>query len=229
MSNYQRPVDAPISCSWACHLDRDPPSSEAGTDYACAYGTPVRAVAAGTVTYVKHSTSGAMGRVAEYRLDDGRDTRSIHLSEVWVDVGQRVERGQQIALSGASGFDSDWGYAAHLHHTLWPGPAWAAPTIDFERYVGEEEEDDMPLTDDEIHRIAAEVWGYSMSGSNGPNDDDAVATETGGERLRNIRRSTNGIKGRTVDTKNGVLVAIALGVLGAVLSVVATVVVTLSP
>jgi murein DD-endopeptidase len=49
-----------------------------------------------------------------------------------------VRRGDLIGLSGASGFGSDWGYGAHVHQTLWPGEAWAAPTIDFELYVGDE-------------------------------------------------------------------------------------------
>lgn len=125
-----------VTCSWQCHKNRNPPSSEPGTDLGSGYGSPVYAVENGTVTYVKTSNSGAMGRVVEYVLDDGRATRSLHMSETWVAVGWRVSRGQTIGLSGASGYDSDYYYGPHLHQTLWPGAAWAAPTIDYMNYVG---------------------------------------------------------------------------------------------
>lgn len=131
-----------VTASWADHKNRNPPSSEPGTDYGAAYGSPVFAVEAGTVTYVKTSNSQATGRVVEYRLDDGRTTRSLHLAEVWVGVGQRVGRGQTIGLSGASGNGSDWYYGPHVHQTLWPGAAWAAPTIDFHAYTAPSNEDD---------------------------------------------------------------------------------------
>lgn len=137
MTGYQLPTTTDwITCSWQCHRDRNPPSSEPGTDYGAAYGSPLYAVEAGTITYIKTSNSGAMGRVIEYKLDDGRTTRSLHLSEVWVGVGNRVTRGQQIGRTGASAYDSDWGLGAHVHQTLWPGDAWEADTIDFHAHVG---------------------------------------------------------------------------------------------
>jgi hypothetical protein len=125
-----------ISCSRQCHVDRPTPSSEPGTDYGSAYGSPLYAVESGRVTYTRTTNNGPTGRYIEYVLDDGRTTRSLHLSEVWVKPGDRVSRGQQIGKTGASGNGSDWGYGAHVHQTLWPGAAWAAPTLDFEKYVG---------------------------------------------------------------------------------------------
>jgi murein DD-endopeptidase MepM/ murein hydrolase activator NlpD len=125
-----------ITCGWSCHRDRNPPSSEPGTDYGSGYGSAVYAADNGTITYVKTSNSQATGRVVEYRLDDGRTSRTLHMSQTWVYVGQRVSRGQQIGLSGASGYGDDWYYGPHAHQTLWPGAAWAAPTIDFAPYVG---------------------------------------------------------------------------------------------
>lgn len=126
-----------VSCSWQCHKDRNPPSVEAGTDYATAYGSPLYAVEDGVVTAVRRNTSTATGRFIEYVLKDGRTTRSLHLSEVWVRVGDKVKRGQQIGKTGASGHGSEWGYGSHVHQTLWKGTAWAEPTIDFAKYVGE--------------------------------------------------------------------------------------------
>lgn len=145
-----------VTASWQTHKDRSPPSSEPGTDYGIAYGQPACAVEAGQVTYIKTTNSQAMGRVVEYRLDDGRTTRCLHLSAVWVNVGQRVTRGQQLGVSGASGNGSDWWYGPHLHQTLWPGEAWAAPTIDFDLYV--DQEDPMPTADE----IAKAVWNYKV-------------------------------------------------------------------
>ena len=159
-----------VSASWQDHRDRTPPSSEPGTDYGVAYGLPVYAVDAGSVTYVKTSNSGAMGRVVEYRLDDGRDTRTLHLASVGVSVGQRIARGQTIGISGASGYGSDWYYGPHAHQTLWPGRAWEAAPIDFELYTGDD--DDMPLTDDDIKRI----WNYQIQ----PQDENGNAL---GQRL----------------------------------------------
>jgi hypothetical protein len=125
-----------VSCNRACHVNRPTPSSEPGTDYGSAYGSPLYAVESGKVTYTRTNNSGPTGRYIEYVLDDGRTTRSLHLAEVWVRPGDRVSRGQQIGKTGASGNGSDWGYGAHVHQTLWPGAAWAAPTLDFEQYVG---------------------------------------------------------------------------------------------
>jgi len=134
---YTRPVDAPISASWQSHRNRNPPSSEPGTDYACAYGTPIRAAGTGTVVDRTTSTAGGTGRFITLDMDDGRRVRYLHLSQLFRSVGDRVGEGDHIAASGASGFGSDWGYGAHVHTTLWPGHYYDFPdTIDFELYVG---------------------------------------------------------------------------------------------
>lgn len=134
---YLRPVDAPISCTWQCHKDRPTPSSMPGTDYACAYGTPVLSGDNGTVTFVNHKNTGASGRGVDVRFDDGRTAAYIHLSaDIRVKVGQRVSRGQAVALSGASGYGKDWYYGPHVHVTLWSGVPWQSANIDFENYVG---------------------------------------------------------------------------------------------
>lgn len=58
-------------------------------------------------------------------------------------------------------------------------------------------EDDMPVTEQEMDRIAekvaARVWNYTMQGGDDlPGTDTAVPLETAGERLRQVRRSTTG-------------------------------------
>lgn len=133
-----------VTATWQDHKNRNPPSTEPGTDIGTAYGAPVVAVESGTISKVKTSNSGGEGRTVEVSLDDGRTARPLHMSEIWVSVGQRVSRGQQLGLSGASGFGDDWYYGPHVHQTLWNGPSWSGPTIDFQLYVGEG--GDMPLT-----------------------------------------------------------------------------------
>jgi murein DD-endopeptidase MepM/ murein hydrolase activator NlpD len=65
-----------------------------------------------------------MGRVVEYALDDGRHTRTLHMSQVWVGVGQRVSRGQVLGLSGASGYGDDWYYGPARASDAVAGAAW---------------------------------------------------------------------------------------------------------
>lgn len=130
-----------VSCSWQCHRDRPTPSSEPGTDYGSAYGSPLYAPGAGTIVDYSHSNGGATGRYLTIDLDDGRRTRSLHLAEIWVTSG-RVSAGQQLGLTGASGYGDNWGYGAHVHQTLWDGWYYdfcSSCTIDFANYVGSAE------------------------------------------------------------------------------------------
>jgi murein DD-endopeptidase MepM/ murein hydrolase activator NlpD len=133
-----------ISCTWQCHRDRPTPSSEPGTDYAGptsgGYGSPCYAPDNGTVADVKHSNTSATGRYVKINLDDGKGTRTLHMAEVWVAVGQRVARGQQVGKVGGSANGSDRGVGNHAHQTLWPTHAYAFgsnATLDFDKYVGE--------------------------------------------------------------------------------------------
>lgn len=183
-----------VSCSWACHRDRNPPSSEPGTDYATPYGSTVYAVADGTVTWTQTHPGNATGRFCEYRLTDGRTTRTLHMSRVDVAPGRKVLKGQPLGLSGASGMGQDWYYGPHIHQTLWPGEAWATPTIDFQLYVGEEpppepprDEDDMPKnsgfhyirTSDsrKVHYIINPGSGFFLEWSDPSLDVNAIAAQ----------------------------------------------------
>jgi murein DD-endopeptidase MepM/ murein hydrolase activator NlpD len=148
--SYILPVDAPVTDDWQAHKDRG--SAEPGTDYACAYGTPIRAVQGGVVSVVDDNPEGAEGRRLSIDLIDGTRVSYIHLDRIDAYVGQHVTQGQTgLALTGASGHGSNYGYNPHLHLTLWesPGmPYW--DTIDFELYLGPVlpgptvKDDDMP-------------------------------------------------------------------------------------
>jgi murein DD-endopeptidase MepM/ murein hydrolase activator NlpD len=83
-----------------------------GTDYAAAYGTPVRATADGVVTQA--GRNGGYGNLVELRHANGIQTRYGHLSRfaAGLHVGQRVSQGQLIGYVGATGLAT----GPHLHY-----------------------------------------------------------------------------------------------------------------
>lgn len=104
-----------VSAGFEAHKDRTPPSVNPGTDYPCATGTNVNAVANGVVIAVKRNTSGGTGRYVVVDHGHGWLSEYLHLSRVLVNAGQRVKQGQHIAESGGSGFGREHGYPDHLH------------------------------------------------------------------------------------------------------------------
>jgi hypothetical protein len=80
-----------------------------GLDYPVAVGTPVQAPAAGAVVLAEALTLTGETLV----LDHGQGVVSAfyHLSRLDVSLGQRLERGQPLGLSGESGI----AWAPHLH------------------------------------------------------------------------------------------------------------------
>lgn len=128
-----------VSDNFDAHVLRG--SVNPGTDYVCSRGTDVLAVAGGVVVIADSSTGGSGGRIVGIDHDDGSKTDYLHLSSLNVSVNQRVEQGQLIALSGASGYGEETYYGPHLHISLHTGPGAAHLTtggsVDFELYVGE--------------------------------------------------------------------------------------------
>lgn len=94
--------------SFRAHIeDRNPPSSEPGTDYYMPTGTPLAAPARCRVVAVGGSIYPATGRYMV--LDDGtRWIRYLHLSRWDRRVGDELEAGEHFALSGASGYGSEF-------------------------------------------------------------------------------------------------------------------------
>lgn len=85
-----------------------------GQDFACSWGTPVRAVAAGRVVFA--ATKGAYGRRVSVRHADGTYTTYNHLSHIAVEVGDRLTAGQVLGRVGSSGNTT----GAHLHLEVLP-------------------------------------------------------------------------------------------------------------
>ena len=87
-----------------------PKSPHSGMDIAAANGTPVKAPAAGIVTFASPSLYLTGGTVV---IDHGAGVSSnfLHLSRIDVKVGDRVEQGQVFAAVGATGRAT----GPHLH------------------------------------------------------------------------------------------------------------------
>lgn len=83
-----------------------------GVDLATPTGTPILSIGDGVVTRVGNHPYA--GRYVNIRHQGSLSTRYLHLSQVLVKKGQRVHRGQKIALSGNTGRTT----GPHLHFEL---------------------------------------------------------------------------------------------------------------
>ena len=95
---------------------RDPKGAgtrmHSGTDLAGAYGTAIYATADGVVT--EAGWSNGYGRMVEIKHAFGLETRYAHLSQLRVEVGQKVSRGDRIGDMGNSGRST----GTHLHYEI---------------------------------------------------------------------------------------------------------------
>jgi murein DD-endopeptidase MepM/ murein hydrolase activator NlpD len=141
--------------TYYAHTRRTTPSSEAGVDYYCPIGTPIRAAGDGVIFETGGGIQPATGRYVTLDLNDGRRVRYLHLSRFAANAygGARVTRGQIIGYAGASGYGSEFFGASslsripantggpHVHTTLWSKQVYQfgrypiEPTLDFELYV----------------------------------------------------------------------------------------------
>lgn len=87
-----------------------------GMDFKAPVGAEVFSPANATVTRTNWNWS-ANGNCVELQFDDGHIAKLLHLSENKVEAGQRVTKGQVIALSGNTGRST----APHLHYELHKG------------------------------------------------------------------------------------------------------------
>jgi len=92
-----------------------------GQDLAGAYGTAVYATADGVVTHA--GWDNGYGRLIKIQHDFGIETRYGHLSQVRVEVGQKVSRGDRIGDMGNSGRST----GTHLHYEVRIGGAAINP------------------------------------------------------------------------------------------------------
>jgi len=83
-----------------------------GIDLAAPAGTPVRAAAAGTVSF--SGRRGAAGNLVELQHGDGTSTSYAHLQSMRVAAGQTVAAGQVLGAVGSTGRST----GPHLHFTV---------------------------------------------------------------------------------------------------------------
>ena len=100
------------------HRDRN---SGGGIDIKVPDGTPIFAAMSGTVSTTMddwEKGKGDNGNYIRIDYDDGTQGAYIHLQDVHVVEGQRVEAGAYIGTSNSTGAAR----GAHLHYSLWDSP-----------------------------------------------------------------------------------------------------------
>ena len=86
-----------------------------GFDFPAPVGTPVKAIADGVVIAAGDTAPNPAGLMLVIEHAGGWISRYLHLSAFKVSKGQRVYKGQLVALSGSSGIKQS---AAHLHFDI---------------------------------------------------------------------------------------------------------------
>jgi murein DD-endopeptidase MepM/ murein hydrolase activator NlpD len=138
MATWIRAVEGRITDSFDGHKNRKVnPSRNPGTDYGVPTGTPVKAIADGTITGIVPTFTGSGGRMIFQSFPSGHNADYLHLSRIDVVAGQQVKQGQVIGLSGASGLGKENGYGPHLHLSVRFGgqSTMGAGNIDFEKLL----------------------------------------------------------------------------------------------
>ena len=83
-----------------------------GIDIASPMGTPVQAPADGKVVFAE--SKGGYGRMVVIDHGYGVQTLYGHASKIFVDNGQKIKRGDEIALVGSTGAST----GPHLHYEI---------------------------------------------------------------------------------------------------------------
>ena len=84
-------------------------SNHTGLDIATASGTPIKVVAAGTVTHANYK--GSYGNLVKVDHGNGIESWYAHTSKMYVSPGQKVKAGETIAAVGSTGNST----GSHLH------------------------------------------------------------------------------------------------------------------
>ncbi|MFD9338677.1 M23 family metallopeptidase [Streptomyces sp. NPDC060028] len=96
-----------------------------GQDFAVPTGTPVGAASAGTVVKAGPNGGGdgpAYGNAIVIKHANNTYSQYAHLSKIQVKIGQKVSKGQRIALSGNTGNSS----GPHLHFEIRTTPNYGS-------------------------------------------------------------------------------------------------------
>ena len=112
-----RPVPGAVSSNYG--MRRHPilgyRRMHSGQDYRAGYGTPIRAVTDGRVTYA--GRNGGYGNYVRLAHAGGLGTGYAHMSRIAVRSGASVRRGQVIGYVGSTGLST----GPHLHYEMYRG------------------------------------------------------------------------------------------------------------
>lgn len=115
-SPFAVPVKSAFRFTSGFGFRRDPKGAgtrmHSGTDFAASTGTPIYATADGEVVFAGWDSG--YGRHIKIRHDFGIETSYAHLSQIRVNVGERVSRGDRIGDMGSSGRST----GTHLHYEV---------------------------------------------------------------------------------------------------------------
>ncbi|WP_405578951.1 transglycosylase family protein [Streptomyces sp. NBC_01190] len=126
---YTLPVEhAPIGTRYDAQGGSWASGYHTGVDFLVSTGTSVHSVAAGKI--VTAGWGGSYGYQVVIEHADGHYSQYGHLSQISVKVGQRVNEGQRIGRSGATGNAT----GPHLHFEMRTGPVYG-DDIDPLRYL----------------------------------------------------------------------------------------------
>lgn len=136
-----------------------PGSTHPGTDYAVPANTPLLAAMDGTVTVCDRPKDLKTGRGKEVSIAQGvLDVNTCHMNQITVNNGQFVREGQQIGLSGNTGYvlpaptPAKPNAGAHLHFEVLENGKYVDPETKFK-------EADMPsLTATEIDEFISQAY-----------------------------------------------------------------------
>ncbi len=110
-----KPISAAYKSSsfgWRIDPFRGTKAFHEGLDFTARTGTPIRAAADGIVTTA--SRTSAYGNLVKLNHGAGLETRYAHASKLLVKPGERVVKGQTIALVGSTGRST----GPHLHYEI---------------------------------------------------------------------------------------------------------------
>lgn len=106
--NLIRPISGTITSRFGS-ISRVRSGAHTGLDIAASTGTPIKAAAAGTVTF--SGTKRAYGKMIVISHGNGIETYYGHCSKLYVEVGDKVSQGETIAAVGSTGNST----GPHLH------------------------------------------------------------------------------------------------------------------
>lgn len=155
--NGTYPITTPFGVYDAQAYANYPGKKHPGTDYALPPGTPLYAGMSGIVTAYDRDPNLKVGRGKEVSIGFANmSRRTCHMSRIDVANGQFVREGQQIGLSGFTGYVVDakgkigTSGGAHLHDEFVLNGAYA----DLEEYLKEGS-----MNEGDVHNVYLAAWG----------------------------------------------------------------------